>query len=478
MGFPDKSKVDEEKQAVSGSQKLQNDRPVLQIHDGQEVSYALELRSLSKRFKRQTLKGKSSYTTLKSALLSLFKKPSDSRTTYTEAVNNLTLRVPKGSSVGIIGRNGSGKSSLLKLITGIYKPDSGSVNVSGRVAALIELGAGFHPDFTGRENLHLGGIMYGLSRAEIENRFNEIVAFAELEEVIDDPVRTYSSGMFMRLGFSLAIHVDPEILLIDEVLSVGDAGFTSKCKERITRLKREGKTLLMVSHDLDAVERWCDEVLWMHKGEVKDRGEPRRVIDQYRQFLEKSEEADLFEEKEEKEEQQALRDGGGSEEPDAEPDKLRWGGREVELVSCKLLNANQEPHLLFHTEDSCTLEFSYKMHESVRDIVFGVAIHRSDGVLVYGTNTQIERIDFPALPVTGSIRLNFDRLGFLQGEYLVDIAAHSSEGYPYDYHKQLITFRVKSKTEQVGVCEPPHSWQLIPEKEMAIGSAAELKDEQ
>ena len=426
------------------------------------VPYALEIRDLSKRFRRHTLKGKGSYTTLKSALLTVFRKQKEEDVIYTEAVKDLTLRVPSGSSVGLIGRNGSGKSSLLKLITGIYKPDTGTVEVHGRVAALIELGAGFHPDFTGRENLYLGGIMYGLTRKEIDARFDDIVHFAELEDVIDDPVRTYSSGMFMRLGFSLAIHVDPDVLLIDEVLSVGDAGFTSKCKERITKLRKDGKTLLMVSHDLDAVERWCDEVLWIHKGEVKDRGEPRRVIDQYLEYMNSLEEEELFKESEERIEAQE-KEAGERREPGVDADDgdvMRWGGRELELLGCELIGKDNTPHLVYDTEDPCTLVMSYTMHEPVKDVVFGIAIHRTDGVLVYGSNTAIEKIEFPELPESGTVSIHFDRLGFLEGEYRVDIAAHSDEGYPYDYHKHLCTFRVKSKTEQVGVCEPPHSWKL------------------
>ena len=229
------------------------------------VQYAIDIVGLEKSFKRQTL-SRGGYTTLKSSLFGLFRRAGREQPAVTRAVAGLTMRVPQGASIGVIGRNGSGKSTLLKLITGIYKPTKGRISVNGRVAALIELGAGFHPDFTGRENLMLAGIMMGLSRTEIESRFDEIVEFAGLRDVIDDPVRTYSSGMFMRLGFSVAVHTDPDVLLIDEVLAVGDAAFIRKCKERVSELRHSGKTLLLVSHDLEAVERWCDEVVWLHKG--------------------------------------------------------------------------------------------------------------------------------------------------------------------------------------------------------------------
>src|SRR5690606_19617614 len=231
-------------------------------------------------------------------------------------------------------------STLLKLITGIYRPDSGEVRCSGRISALIELGAGFHPDFTGRENVFLGGMIQGLTRKQLEERFDEIVDFAELEPFIDEPVRTYSSGMFMRLGFSLAVHTDPDVLLIDEVLAVGDAAFVSKCKERISQLRREGKTLLLVSHDLGAVERWCDEAIWLESGRVQDRGDPRRVIDAYREFVESGEELEL---------QQAARESASEAGGDGSDDgtraaengaarhsfgePARWGSREVEITS-------------------------------------------------------------------------------------------------------------------------------------------------
>ena len=210
------------------------------------VDYVVDIVGLSKSFQRKT-RSKGSYTTLKSSLLNLFrfKQPSvTSEIPVTHAIKDLTMRIPRGSSIGLIGRNGSGKSTFLKLVTGIYKPTAGHVSVLGRVAALIGLGAGFHPDFTGRENLMLAGVMHGLSREQVLERLDDIVSFAELEDVIDDPVRTYSSGMFMRLGFSVAVHTDPDILLVDEVLAVGDAGFVAKCKDRIGELRKQGKTLI------------------------------------------------------------------------------------------------------------------------------------------------------------------------------------------------------------------------------------------
>jgi ABC-type multidrug transport system ATPase subunit len=325
---------------------------------------------------------------------------------------------------------------------------------------LIELGAGFHPDFSGRENVFLGGVIHGLSKAQIEARLDDIVRFAELERVIDDPVRTYSSGMFMRLGFSLAIHTDPDVLIIDEVLAVGDAAFVAKCKERITELRRKGKTLLLVSHDLDAVERWCDEVVWLHAGVVRDRGEPRRVIDHYRQFIEKGEEFELSREQEHAQELVLATEGQAQSESAENATPTRWGSREVEITAVRVLDRDEQPRLLFHEEDSVIVEIDYEQHEPTPEVVFGIGLHRTDGLLVLGTNTDIERLPVPTLKRKGYLRYSIKRLGLLEGSYTVDVAVHRRDGYPYDYHKAALKFAVRSPLKQVGVAALQHEWSV------------------
>lgn len=419
---------------------------------GTAPEYALDITGLSKSFRRYTLT-RAGYTTIKTSLLGLFRKSRRCTGRYTHAVRDLTLRIPRGSSVGIIGRNGSGKSTLLKLITGIYKPDTGTVKVNGRLAALIELGAGFHPDFTGRENLYLGGIMHGLSRREIDGRFKEIVEFADLADVIDDPVRTYSSGMFMRLGFSLAIHTEPDILLVDEVLAVGDAAFVARCKERLSGLRRENRTLLLVSHDLDAVERWCDEALWLDQGRVMDRGDPRRVIDHYRQFVEKGEELEL------------LGADGSEAVPASEVEAHaaaggRWGSREIEIVAVRMRGTDGEERQLFHPEDRARIEIDYVVHQKAGDVVFGIALNREDGVIAHGSNTDIERSGFSDLGSRGTVIYDISRLGLLDGSYSLDVAAHRGDGYPYDYHKGALLFRVRWPLKQAGIYLPEHKWDI------------------
>jgi ABC-type polysaccharide/polyol phosphate transport system ATPase subunit len=244
---------------------------------------AIEVDNVSKRFRRQTVQP---YTTLKSVLVDFLRPqrgPAGDKAF--QALKNITLQVAPGRTLGIIGRNGSGKSTLLKLLAGIYRPDQGKMWVRGRVAPLLELGTGFHPEFSGRENILINGIVLGLSKREVRQRFDSIVRFADLEAVIDEPVKTYSTGMYMRLGFAVAVHADPDILLFDEILAVGDEAFQQKCADKITAFRRQGKTLILVTHDLGSVEQWSDEVIWLDNGMIQERGAPRRVIDLYREGI-------------------------------------------------------------------------------------------------------------------------------------------------------------------------------------------------
>lgn len=420
--------------------------------------YSVDLFEISKSFEKNA-GVKSGYSSIKSALLSPFTKKKVKAENLTTAIQDLTLRIPKGASVGVIGRNGSGKSTLLKLITGIYKPTSGYVKVNGRISALIELGAGFHPDFTGRENLYLGGVLHGLSKKEIEAKFDDIVAFAELEDFIDDPVRTYSSGMFMRLGFSLAIHTDPDVLLVDEVLAVGDAKFVTKCKEKVSELRKQKKTLFLVSHDLSAVERWCDEVIWIDKGVVKDRGEPRRVIDQYLDYIEKGEEEELKEiSKKHEEEADSIQEE--SEKDSSGLGFARWGSREIEVSDIDVLNGDNQSQHVFHTSDALSLTFSYKVNSEYKEPVFGFGINRSDGVSIIGTNTNLESVDINQISSSGKVKVDIASLNLLDGTYYIDVAVHREDGYAYDYHKNVIKIIVHSKNNMIGVVDFNHKWEI------------------
>src|SRR5438874_9373466 len=251
---------------------------------------AIELTNVSKIYRRYSGR---QFATLKSALLqrSILRDLQPSETF--PALTDVSFTVPKGSTYGVIGKNGSGKSTALKLVAGITKPTSGTVTVDGRRSALIGLGAGFHPEISGRENVFINGIMLGLTKREIARRFDEIVEFAELREFIDAPVKTYSSGMYMRLGFAVAIHVDPDVLLVDEVLAVGDEGFTHKCLDKFAEFKRRGKTILLVTHALGLVERFCDEALWLDGGRIRGSGDPKRIVGAYITDVQHREEREL-----------------------------------------------------------------------------------------------------------------------------------------------------------------------------------------
>ncbi|MCL4130934.1 UNVERIFIED_CONTAM: hypothetical protein GTU68_052808 [Idotea baltica] len=420
--------------------------------------------SVSKRFRKRNAK-RTSYSTVKSGLINASsasesvasQKQTGNDSNFFYALDAASFHVKPGCALGVIGRNGSGKSTLLKLISGIYLPDGGSVQKNGRISALIELGAGFHPDFSGRENIYLGGVMYGLSRKEIDERFDAIVAYSELEDCIDDPVRTYSSGMYMRLGFSLAIHTDPDILLVDEVLAVGDAAFIAKCHDSISEMKRRGKTLIFVTHDLPSIERWCDEVVWLANGVVKQRGEPRKVIDSYLAEVEQGQREKLEEENERRSSLEEKESGESGE---------RWGSKDVEIYDVIMLDQSNEPSWLVDQEEAVRVQFRYRINSIVSDLVFGVGIVRADGLHVHGTNTDIENLEIEVpqdesqYPIEGVVNYSIDRIGLVDGTYFLDVAAHREDGFSFDYHHLKHKFSVRSTNKAVGVFCPKHSWSI------------------
>ena len=435
---------------------------------------AIDVVNVSKvyrRFARQR-----QFATLKSALLkgSLIRDLQPDETF--PALRGVSFQVPKGCTYGVIGRNGSGKSTLLKCVAGISRPSAGSITVDGRVSALIELGAGFHPEISGRENVFINGIMLGLSKKEVERRFDEIVEFAELQDFIDAPVKTYSSGMYMRLGFAVAIHVDPEVLLVDEVLAVGDQGFTIKCLDKFAEFRRKNKTILLVTHSLDLVEKFCDQALWLDKGQTKAEGESKRVVASYIIDVEKSEEQELAKAESARlaataSAAAAAPEGQSPTDPvstgDAPTDMFkategRWGTREIEILQVSLLGPDGQPGHVFHHGDSIRVRMQVRAHQPNKDFVFGLGIFNADGVCCYGTNTYIEEYDPDEFSGDGQVTFVVDSLQLVEGTYRFDLAAHKLDGYPYDYHRLLYTFRVKSRTKDVGIYRPAHRWEFSP----------------
>jgi ABC-type polysaccharide/polyol phosphate transport system ATPase subunit len=427
------------------------------------MTNAIELREVTKIYRRYSGR---QFATLKSALLqrSILRelKPDD---TF-PALRDVSFGVPRGSTFGVIGRNGSGKSTALKLVAGITKPTSGTVDVQGRISALIELGAGFHPEISGRENVFINGIMLGLSKREIQDRFDDIVEFAELRPFIDAPVKTYSSGMYMRLGFAVAIHVDPDVLLVDEVLAVGDEGFTHKCLDKFGEFRRRGKTILLVTHSLNLVERFCDEAVWLDAGEKRAEGDPKRVVGAYLTAVEHTEEQLLAAETARAVDDAGRNRSAGPAEPvpiDPTTDMFqategRWGSREVEITDVAFLDAAGQPAHVFHSGDAIAVRIKARASAPTDDFVFGIGLFNADGVCCYGTNTYLEEMNPERLAGDAEAIFAVDSLDLVEGTYKLDVAVHKRDGYPYDYHRLLYTFRVKSRTHDVGVYRPRHAW--------------------
>ncbi len=412
---------------------------------------AISARELTKVYRK--FLHKNQFKTLKSALVSgsLIKDLSPSE--LFTALDHVSFDIPRGCTYGILGENGSGKSTTLKLLSGITKPSSGTLDVSGRVSALIELGAGFHPEISGRENVAINGIMLGLTRAEVTRRFDEIVEFAEMKDFIDAPVKTYSSGMYARLGFAVAIHVDPDILLIDEVLAVGDEAFTRKCLEKMGEFRRRGKTIVIVTHSLGLVEKMCDEALWLRKGQAKDRGDPKRVVDAYLSFVAGHENELLGQQ-----DVHAVAQSADRISHEAPEEKRRWGSGEILLTEVRLKDAENRPAHVFVPGDTLRIEVAGEARTPIDDFVFGIGIFTADGTAVYGTNTHIE--EFKSKRVSGRFDwvLEIQDLRLVEGSYILDIAAHRRDGTPYDYHRGLYSFRVRSRVKDVGVYRPHHRW--------------------
>jgi len=367
------------------------------------------------------------------------------------ALNDVSFKVEEGTAFGAIGENGSGKSTLLKIVTGIVKPTSGTVTVNGKVSALIELGAGFHPEITGRENIYINGIMLGLTKKEIHEKFDDIVEFAELEEFIEAPVKTYSSGMFMRLGFSIAINVNPDVLLVDEVLSVGDAAFVPKCLDRIDDFRRRKKTILFVSHDLATVRRICDKVIWLKEGVIQTIGEPNRVVDAYLQDVAGKQEEDF-----ERRQHVVLKE----EEYDENRRENRWGKREIEIKKAVITSIDGKEKHVFSPDEGLVITMDVESYSEIKDFAFGVGIFNSQGICCYGTNTLLEDIVPISISGKGKVVLKIDRLNFINGVYYLDVAVHKREGYPFDYHRNLYSFLISSQEKDVGIFRPDHSWEF------------------
>ena len=353
------------------------------------------------------------------------------------ALSDVSFEIKRGEMVALIGANGAGKSTVLKLISRIIDPTSGRIVVNGRVGALLELGTGFHPDLTGRENIYLNGAILGLRRDEITRRLDDIIAFAEMERFIDVPVKHYSSGMYVRLGFSVAVHTEPDILLVDEVLAVGDAAFQRRCLERIDQMRANGTTIMFVSHDLNAVRQLCQRAIWLEKGYLVADGAPEVVVGEY-----------------------ATNSYIANAALAARREACRHGTGEVTIEEVRFLDSEGHLRDFFSTGESLTIEMRYRAHKLIERPVFGIAIHRSDGVHVTGPNTQFAQYEIPMIRGEGIVRYTVPFLPLLEGTYYVSTAIVDwNDTQMFDYQDRLYSFRVLSGcAERYGVVTLQGVW--------------------
>jgi ABC-type polysaccharide/polyol phosphate transport system ATPase subunit len=428
-----------------------------------DLPFAIALQHVSKDYR---LWGRrSQFATLKSALLKRDTRPSPE--SAVPALRSVSFAVHRGEAFGVIGRNGSGKSTLLKIISGILKPTSGKVTVNGRIAALIELGAGFHPEITGRENIYINGIMLGLSRREIDARFTKIVEFAGIGDFLDQPVKTYSSGMYVRLGFAVAVHVDPDILLIDEVLSVGDEEFSAKCIAKIQEMKYRGVTLIFVTHQLDQVRTLCDRAVWLDRGEAVSIGDPVRVVDAYlQQVAEGNVRAPGWSAADPAAlsvpaaaESAALHEDSPEDDDDLQEEE-RWGSGEVVLKRVALVDPQGRELVALGAGTHVTVEMDVEVRVPQDDFVFGIGIYHADGSCVYGTNTDLEGFVSERLESDGSVHFVIPSLELVAGSYRIDAAVHTRNGRAFDYRRGVIRFVVGSRVHDIGVYRPRHDWKF------------------
>ena len=397
-----------------------------------EKDIVINVKNVEKSFKIYKDKGH----TLKERLL-FFKQ----RNSYTrhEVLRGLTLEIKKGEVVGLVGHNGCGKSTLLKLMTKIKYPDRGKIEIKGKISSLLELGAGFHPDMTGRENIYTNASIFGLTKKEIDARLDDIINFSELEEFIDSPVRTYSSGMYMRLAFSVAINVDADILLIDEILAVGDARFQAKCFNKMLELKKRGITIVIVSHDLGSIERLCNRAVWIENGEIREMGSPHDIINLYLDGIMSREKEKVDLEKNE--------------------NKERFGNKDIEIINVKICNLNYENTNIYNSDEGLRIQIIYKKNkEDLKDTVVGFGIFRDDGLNCYGTNTYIDNFKKINVLKNGIIEIKIKELQLLEGEYFIDVSLHDEFGLHYDFIKKIRKIKICNRLNDIGIYRIKHEF--------------------
>ncbi len=399
----------------------------------------------------------------------------DRKKTYKEkyALNHVSFRVKRGETVGIIGTNGSGKSTMLKLITGVLTPTAGSIRVDGRISALLELGAGFNMEYTGIENVYLNGAMIGFTKEEIDARLDDIISFADIGDYINQPVKSYSSGMFVRLAFAVAINIDPEILIVDEALSVGDVFFQSKCYRKFEEFRRAGKTILFVSHDLSAISRYCDRAILLNQGDLIYDGTPKEAIDLYKKVLVGQYEEKPAEQPEaadgEKREIQGI--GSGSDlwksRYPVNPSLVEYGEKNGEIVDYALLDENGLMTSNFLKGTVFTVRMKIRAHADILEPIFAFTIKNMKGIEICGTNTTMEHVPVPTMHDGDEHVVEFTQKMDLQGgEYLLSLGCTGyQDGMFRVFHRlyDVISLTVVSNRDTVGFYDMNSTCVLDPE---------------
>ena len=396
-----------------------------------QEEYAIEVKNITKNFKVYLDKG----NTMKEKIL--FKK----RRRYEErkVLQGISFKVRKGEAIGLVGHNGCGKSTTLKLLTRIMYPDSGEIIMRGRVSSLIELGAGFHPDMSGRENIYINASIFGLSRKEIDERLHNIIEFSELEQFIDNPVRTYSSGMYMRLAFSVAINVNADILLIDEILAVGDANFQNKCFRKLKEIKKSGTTIVIVSHSLGQIEQICERSIWINDGKIQAEGNPYEVHPEYLRYMDD-------------------RRNGEEEGEEEETKKVERSHGHAYIENVIMTNKQGNEVKKFQTGEDIKFLFEIKAKQTVREVHVGVSVVREDGVYCYGTNTANDGIAYIVVEGAATLELTLNNISLLPGRYYLDFEIKDLDGYVLDYYQRAFDIEIISETVDVGICKIEHTW--------------------
>ncbi|MEA2015403.1 MAG: ABC transporter ATP-binding protein [Actinomycetota bacterium] len=421
---------------------------------------AVEVDSVSKRYRIYHEKVPS----LKQTILTL------RRTTYEEfsALNDISFSVKHGETCGIIGPNGSGKSTLLKLMAGIIRPNSGRVTINGPLSALLELGAGFHPDLTGRENIYINAAILGMKKRDVDRKLDDIIEFSELERFIDTPVKNYSSGMYMRLGFSVAINVNPDILLVDEVLAVGDQAFQAKCYKVIYDFMKKGKTIIIVSHDLDTISDLCSKVIFLKDGNVMDSGKPLDMVSKYRAYVEELEKKRIVEQQKEERKKifKTVIEGNRKVVDGEEISRLsrlsidgetlnRFGSGDAEITDVELYDKKGKKIDYCKYGDDVKVTCRVLFKNQVEEPIFGIRITDYRGNVVFGTNTRLNKIKTATFKSGDKVSINFSfRINLMGGEYSVSPAVGYNDNKTYcDWVNDMFTINVIHRNIAEGLAD-------------------------